>query len=166
MEVPDTNPDLYLDLGRDQLGYQLGAADAIEAKAGTWFGVGSTLTGLLVALVALKPPTSGIGILLAVLAAVAYLAMAVASMVIFFGSAWGTGPKLDDLERNRQNDGWTDVQTKWVAFRRIRDDLRSNQTPYKKRLVGLRVIAVSLAAETLILALLALTLALAKTAPV
>jgi len=38
MDFPDTDPNLYLDLGRDQLAYQLNAADAIEAKTGTWGG--------------------------------------------------------------------------------------------------------------------------------
>jgi hypothetical protein len=158
MRLPATDPGLYLDLGRDQLGYQLGAADATEAKAGTWFAVGSTLMGLLVALVALKPPKSGMGITLAVLVVVAYLVMTGASMVVFFGSKWGAGPKLNDLLINREEGGWTDTETKWVAFKRIRDDFAGNEAPHRMRIFGMRIIAVSLACQTLLLSLLALNL--------
>jgi len=157
---PDTDPGFYLDLARDQLSYQLSAADAVEAKAGTWFGVGSTLAGLLVAVLALKPPHSHWGIGLAALAGAAYIAMAVASMVIFFGSRWGTGTDVERLELDRQQHGWTDVQTKWVAFNRIWVDYTRNRTPYCLRLWGMRAVALSLFCQTLSLGVLALLLAL------
>ena len=123
--------------------------------------MGSTFTGLLAALVALKAPSSAVGIGAAVLAAVAYAVMTAASMVIFFGFAWRTGPNLEQLERDRKDNGWTELETKWVAFTTLRSDYTSNKGAYGWRLVGLRIIAVSLGLETLLLAFLALSLALA-----
>lgn len=149
------DPGLYLDLGRDQLGYQLAAADAIQAKTGTWFAVGSTLMGLLVALIAFRHPLSGSAVRLALVATIPYLVMTAVTVPALFASNWRVGPNLDDLERDRRAAGWTELQTRWSAVRRLRDDWNHNEGPYDKRLGRMRVVAVSLACQTLLLVCLA-----------
>jgi hypothetical protein len=159
LAYPDIDPGLYLDLGRDQLAAQLGAADAVDAKSGTWFAVGSTLAGLEAALIALKHPTAAWPIILAVCAAIAYATMTVTAMAGFLSPHWAVGPKVGDLEDARRRNGWDEVQTRWVTARMYRDAWNENREPYRVRLVELRTMAISLALQTLLLGALAVALA-------
>jgi hypothetical protein len=58
--ITHNDPDLgiALDLARDQLGYRLNAADALDAKTGGIFGSACTIAGILVAILVFKSTTA------------------------------------------------------------------------------------------------------------
>jgi hypothetical protein len=158
MDYPDADPGLYLDLSRDLLSYQISSADAIDAKTGTWFAIGSTLMGLLVAVIAFRHPHSALSDWLAALATLAYLAMTASTLPTLFAAEWKIGPQVNALLRDRKAGKWTDPQTRWAAVHTIRDDYLCNKTPYRWRLRRMRAVAISLSCQTLLLAGLAWTL--------
>lgn len=53
--IADKDPDLAFELARDAIGFQLDAADGLDAKVATLMAVGSTLVGIAAAILVVKP---------------------------------------------------------------------------------------------------------------
>lgn len=153
--APLPDPQLAYDTARDQLSYQLAAADSIVAKGGTFFAVGSTLVG--VALLALRPGLSWVAWLALTSMALSYTIMTAISVRLFGEEKWWDGPDVRALARDLFVR--PDVECKWRATRTLVDHRDGNQGAYKKRLRALRVTGWSLVIETLSLVALGLIVA-------
>jgi hypothetical protein len=158
-ETPGGDPSLLIDLARDQLGYQQGAADAAETKVGIYFGVGSTLLGVLVAIVALKPPHTFWTITAACAVTASYVALTVASLSAYWDDEWKLGSdvrKVADLWPKR-----TPRANQLHTLQTVVSDYEYNKAgPYKSKLFRSRASAYALTAETATLATLAWLIAL------
>ena len=75
--MPD--PGLAYDAAKDQLSYQLDAADTLSSTGGVFLGVGSTVAGIAVALLALRPKEPFGAWLLSGVLAVSYLILTVSA---------------------------------------------------------------------------------------
>jgi hypothetical protein len=151
------DPLLLCDIARDQLTVQSAAGDTAEAKTGIYFGVGSTLVGILVAIIAFRPPNNLYTAALAGLAAAIYIALTGVCLLVFRQDKWYIGPDLRILaERwpNRSVDlnKWTTVQTLITHY-------DHNEKPYNRKLRRVQWAARLLAAETVAIGLFALFLA-------
>jgi putative flippase GtrA len=158
-EAPGGDPSLLIELARDQLGYQQGAADAAETKAGIFFGVGSTLLGVLVAIVALKPPHTAWSIAAACAVTASYVVLTGASLWAYRTDEWKIGPdirKVSDVwpKRSLQTNKLAALQTVLTAYE------YNDRTSYRHKMKRAQVTAYALFAETLTLGVLALLIAL------
>jgi hypothetical protein len=151
------DPTLLTDLARDQLGYLLGSADAAETKTGIFFGVGSTLVGLLVAIVALKPPRTPWSIGCASGAGATYLTLTVFCLWVYRTDKWRLGPDVRLLAGKWRTR--TAEANKWAVLQTLLMDYTDNTKPYGHKLLRTRVGATLLLAETLALGGLAVCIA-------
>lgn len=91
------NPQLLFELASSQLDQQMAAIDAIDAKVGVLFSLGSAQAALSAAFLALNPTLmrgQGLPLLVGV---AAYLAIAVISIWVLWSRSWRAGPELKDL---------------------------------------------------------------------
>jgi hypothetical protein len=86
---PNADPNLMIELTRDQLGVQLEFVDAIDAKLGVFLGVASALIAILMGAVTVQTQPLGYwgtrGLVVSVLA---YLAVAAACIVGLWLRPW------------------------------------------------------------------------------
>jgi hypothetical protein len=111
------DPAHLTDLARDQLGYLLASADAAETKTGIVFGVGSTLLGLLVAIVALRPPSTPWSIGSASAAGATYLTLTVFCLFVYRTDKWRMGPNVRLLARKWRTR--TAEANKWAVLQTL-----------------------------------------------
>lgn len=96
---------LALDVPRDRLRNQVAFTDAIEAKVSILFAAGSTLVGLLAAVLALAPSLSQASS--AVMIAVAVVCYALLTVVWWRGGGpgeWSIGPNVGDVLESIQEE--------------------------------------------------------------
>jgi hypothetical protein len=156
---PLPDPQLAYDGARDQLAFQLAAVDSIVAKGGVFLGVGSTLMGIGVAVLALKPGFPWAAWLALAGTGVTYITMTVSSVRLFGRENWLDGPNVRELARDLYLR--SEAEVKWRATLTLLRQRERNQAPYKRRLRMLRLAAWCLVLETM--ALLALGLIVART---
>jgi disulfide bond formation protein DsbB len=146
------DPSLILDLAREKLNRQIDGADAITSKTGLFFGVGSTLTGILVALLAFRKVSGWIPAVLVVVAVVAYLVMTVCSLFVFRKAKWKVGPSLDEVATD-----WaasTDAAVALRISRTFQEAISLNEDSYGRKIAGLSIALWCLFIQTLVLLVL------------
>jgi hypothetical protein len=96
------NGQLVLELARDKLQYQLSFADALDAKLATLFAVGSTLIGLLAAVLALGSISNAEAeaALLSISIAL-YGLLTVLWWLVGRPKRFSFGPQIDDSEKGK-----------------------------------------------------------------
>ena len=142
------------EIARDQLGMQMAAAAVPEAKVGTYFGVGSALAGLLMAILALRPPQTALEILFASLVGGAYLGLTFLCLLAYRSDEWWYGP---DLRKSIAKWPQRSVEAnKWHLVTTLVTHYEHNETPYHHKLERARRAAAFLIAETICLGVLAL----------
>ena len=155
-ELPD--PQLAYDQAHDQLANQLAAVDSLAAKGGAFLAVGSTLVGIAVAVIALKPGEHAAAIVVLAIIVLAYLTMTYCTVRIFGERAWRQGPSAVEIATDLRS-GTSEIECKWRATRTLLLDRAANQGPYETNLRRTRVTAWMLVAETLALVGLGATIA-------
>jgi hypothetical protein len=155
--LPD--PQIPYELARDQLANQLTAADTIVAKGGTFLAIGSTLAGIAVAMLALKPGLHPAAFAVLGIVVLTYLVMTYYSVGLFSQEDWNQGPVVR-IVANDLRAGKSEIECKWLGTATLLADRDLNQKPYKKRLTSLRITAWMLVVETMALLALGLVLAL------
>lgn len=151
------DPALMIDLVRDQLAFQAAGADAAETKAGIYFAVGSTLLGVLVAVVALNPPATPWAVGCACAVAAWYVVLTVLCLAVYRAEKWQIGPDVRDLAATWGTRSARGNQA--AVLQTLLRDYNHNLTPYSHKMIRTRYSAICLAAETLSLGLLSLVVA-------
>jgi hypothetical protein len=151
MTIPKRDPEPWLEIAKEKLAQQLANIDAIDAKVGTFLATGSALLGLLVAVFALRPPAVGspqTGLLVA--SFVAYAILAIGFGVAILPRTWGVGPDLD--KEWRLHRGISEHELKWRFASRYQKDFRTNKGTLGLKRAGLKISAIALTVETVLVA--------------
>jgi hypothetical protein len=117
-----------IDLVRDQLSFQAVGADAAETKPAIYFAVGSTLQGVLVAVVALNPPAPpwAFGCASAVVAS--YVVLTVLCLAVYRAEKWQIGLDVRNLAARRGTRSASGNQA--AVLQTLLRDSNHNLTPY------------------------------------
>jgi hypothetical protein len=136
--------EVALGLARDNLGHQISSADSLQATTGVLYGVSTTLVGIMVAIVALKPHLPGWAWVPAAVLLACYVAATAVVVRKWRGQIWYVGVDVHEYVNLRGKD----EDALWRVVKTILAAIESNHTLYAKRVWALRAAVVSLALET------------------
>jgi hypothetical protein len=141
------DPRIVLDLARDRLRIQLSFYDVLDSKVATLFAAGSALLGLLIAVLAIRFETVGRGgIVILVVASMAYVLLVAAAAVTHWPHDWCIGPSLDEVWRDAQVKPDDELIAELISDYATYFGL--NLGPGRLKSVSLRVALLALLAET------------------
>jgi hypothetical protein len=157
---PDAGPEVMYDLVRAQLDRLLSFNDALDTKLGVYFGIGSAVIGALAAVYVINPhaltPTTG-GIVLVVGAGL-YLQLAIICLSLMWPRKWDTEPDIDAVYARYARHSADEI--KWTTTHDYAVYCKRNLTRYTAKAKRGRWAPILLLAETGVLVLAALAVAL------
>ena len=134
---PNRDPQLMLDLARDQLSVQLAAGDAADAKLSGLIGWGAGAPGILAAVLALKPASfHGLEIISLALVVVTYSVLAVIVFLALSRKSWNLGPKMDQVWDDHF--ALTERQLRWETARDLWSYYDDNRPTHDRKMKAVR----------------------------
>lgn len=152
------DPSVMVDLTKDQLDHQLSAVDAVDAKLGTILSTGSTVLGIVAAVLALRPfvstqpqPFSLAHWLVLGLTLLTYLILAIVSVIELWDRTWNIGPRPRDVEPDFRHEAPKE-KILWGLAARYNADYELNAKRLARKITMLQIGLCALVAESLLIA--------------
>jgi hypothetical protein len=125
LAYPPTDPEVMYDLARDRLDRQLGSIDAVDAKLGINFSIGSGLIGVAAGVYALNPATGWPPV---VSTTVLYVALTCVCLLGLRLRKWRTGPQIEQVYQDHID--FTAPVMKWRTSDTLVNHYHCNEADY------------------------------------